>query len=282
MSLRALAGMALLPALFLAGCGGGGDKTQSRSEVIQKANAICRQATADARAYTTGRASPEGAVQVRAALQKDVDIAKATVTKLDALDPAEEQKADFDHYVSGVKAIADGNQRFIQAIGNGDTAGVKAGSDAAVQGAAQAKKGADAYGLDDCPAQTVSALFAQQQKDKAQSIAAAQDPIGSWSGRVTQFGPGSRRAHYRAFMTVRDVNTLGARAGTVNYPAFPCAGDIRLVARRANRFTFLEHITAHPATCPSGGRISTAVNSGTMAWRWVRKDIVVLGTLHRG
>lgn len=159
--------------------------------------------------------------------------------------------------------------------------GAKEASAAAVESAGKAKKGADAYGLDDCPYQTVSVQFLQKDKAAAEKVAAAQDPIGSWSGTVTQFGPGSKRAHYRVFMTIRNVNTVGARAGAIDYPAFPCGGNLQLVSRRGNRFTFLEHITSHPNTCPSGGHISSTVNSGTMAWRWVRKDIVVTGTLRR-
>jgi hypothetical protein len=272
--------LALL-ALPLAACGGGGAKTQSRADVVPKANAICRQAGAQAKSYAADRPGPVGSVQVRAALQKDVDIASAAARQLRALDPAEEQKADFDRFVAGVEGIAAGDRRFIRGIHDNDHAGIAAGSAAAVAAAARAKKGADAYGLDDCPYEPVSVRFSRQAKAAALRVAAAQDPIGRWTGRVTQFGPGSKRYHYGAIMTVRNVNTVGALAGAISYPSFPCAGELRLTGRRANRFAFLEHITAHATSCPSGGRITSTVSSGRMAWRWVRKDIVVLGTLTR-
>lgn len=275
----AFTALALL-SLLLAACGGGA-KTQSRSDVVTAADTICRQADREVRSYTAGRAGPVGSVQVRAALQKDVDVADAAVRKLRQLDPAEEQRADFERFVSGLDGIAVGDRRFIKAIRDNDKAGIAAGSAAAVSAAGKAKKGADAYGLGDCPYEPVSVRFSRQAKAAAERVAAAQDPIGAWTGKVTQFGPGSKRYHYRAIMTVRNVNTVGAPAGAISYPSFPCAGDLRLTGRHANRFVFLEHITSHPKTCPSGGRITSTVRSGSMEWRWVRRNIVVLGTLTR-
>ena len=269
-----------LVSLILAGCGGG-DKQQSRSDVITAANAICRQAAAQTQSYTTGRSAPDGDVQVRAALQKEVDIADAAVKQLEALDPTEEQKADFVRFVNGVRGIATGDREFITAIANQDKPAVAKGSAAAVDALSKAKKGADAYGLDDCPYPPISARFGNQSRAAAERVAAAQDPIGSWSGPVTQYGPGSKRYHYRAIMTVRNVNTVGARAGSIRYPSFPCGGVLQLTRRHANRFVFIEHITSNPKTCPSGGRITSTVRSGTMEWRWVRKTIVVLGNLER-
>lgn len=276
---RALAATALLPLLLLSACGDGGDDTQSRSEVIQKANAICRQATTQAKAYTADRSAPQGQVQVRAALQEDVDIANATVKRLEALKPAEEQKADFERFVSGLQGIAAGDAQFVKAIDDGSA--IKQASDDAVAAAGKSKQGAQAYGLDDCPAQTVSSEFGAKQKAAAVAIAAASDPIGAWTGRVTQFGPGSKTYHYRVLMTIRDVNTIGKKSGLIGYPSFPCAGYIQLTGRSRNRFIFREHIDSNQDKCPSGGRITTIVDSGTMEWRWVRNGLVVNGTLKR-
>lgn len=128
----------------------------------------------------------------------------------------------------------------------------------------------------------MSVALARKTEALAKQIAASRDPIGSWSGKVTQVGANGKRYHYTALMTVRDVNTVGARAGTIRYPAFPCGGTLTLLAQSKNRFVFRENITAGRQRCPTGGQITSIVTSGRMAWHWARANLTVDGTLIRG
>jgi hypothetical protein len=270
---RALLALALLAAP-VAACGG--DDGQSRSEVIEQANAICDRASERAGRYAKDRSPPRGEAQVRAALAADVRIADRAVRELRDLDPGEEKRADFDRLVSGLRGISEGNRAFIRAIDErGD---VGAANDQTLAAARRAKKAADAYGLDACPYETVSVKFGEAQEE---AVAEEQDPLGTWSGTVVQYGPGRSRPGYPAVMQIRDVSAPGAPAGSIEYPTYPCGGDLRLLRSRANRYVFRERITSNRGRCTTGGRITSTVIGDRMSWRWVRGRVEVLGTLRR-
>jgi hypothetical protein len=290
-----------LAALLLTGCGSGGGGSSgaatkqpappagpTQAQIVAAADAICGQADVAAQSFTSGRPAPSTLPQVLLAVTTDRDIADAAVAKLARLTPPAAHRAAFEQFVSGIRGLSAGDAQFLAGLTEINKTVESQGAAAAATAAATAAQGADAYGLIGCPFTTVAEKFrartqATEHRNRiaAEKVAAAQDPIGAWSGRVTQYGPGPKRYHYAADMVVRDVNRIGARAGSIAYPAFPCGGYLQLAHRHANRFVFVEHITQHPHACPSGGRITSTVHSGTMHWHWERRNLVVRGTLER-
>lgn len=273
---------ATVSVLLLAACGSESkDSTLSRAEAVKEANAICREATTAITAYVADTAAPSGDAATIAALEQDVNTANTMSKKLDALRLPDEQRADFDRFTQGVRDFAESNGTFITAIKGKDRRGVVVGSDGAVKAGKLAEDAAKAYGLTDCPPPTTATAFANKDKAPAPEEAPAVDPIGSWSGTVTQVNADGKRYRYEAFMTVTGVSDVGAVSGTVRYPSFPCSGNIIYLRSDGDRFFFRERITAREDKCPSGGRIRATVSGDQMAWRWLRGTIKVAGILKR-
>jgi hypothetical protein len=273
---RWLLALAVTPLVTLAACGSG-DKGQSRSDMIANANGVCDRAERKSEDYARERSSPQGQDQVRAALEADIRIADQAAKELDALDPGAEQKADFERYVAALRGMSAGNREFVQAIGSNDSAGLRDARLHTVEQTGRAKRAAVAYGLDACPYKNVAVQFA----NAADAQKANRDPLGTWSGNVIQYGPGEHRSRYRTVMTVRDVSVAGGPAGSIDYPSFPCAGDLQFQGSKGNRYSFRERITSNAKKCTTGGRITATVAGERMGWRWVRGGVEVLGTLRR-
>jgi hypothetical protein len=292
-------------ALLLTACGGGATRHApqpasatpapasaqagpTQAQIAAAADAICGQADIAAQNFVVSRSAPSTLTQVLLAVSTDRDIADAAVAKLTRLHPPPVDRVAFEQFVSAIRGLGAGDAQFLAGLTEVDKTVENQGAAAVATAGAAATRGADAYGLRGCPFDTIAQRFLTQtraaqlrKRDAAEKVAAARDPVGTWTGDVTQNGPGNKRYHYGADMIVRDVNRIGARAGSIAYPAFPCSGYLQLAGRHANRFVFVEHITQHPHTCPSGGRITSTIHSGTMHWHWERRGLVVKGTLTR-
>jgi hypothetical protein len=108
----------------------------------------------------------------------------------------------------------------------------------------------------------------------APTVLLAQGLGGSFEGEVTQNDPPG---------TYTVQMELYGSAGSINYPSFPCSGELTFERTDGTTYWYRERITRRPDLCVNGGLISIrrhALGGDTnWEWRWVLGDQVVRGVL---
>jgi hypothetical protein len=102
----------------------------------------------------------------------------------------------------------------------------------------------------------------------------AQGLGGSFEGDVTQNDPPG---------TYTVQMELYGSMGSINYPSFPCSGELALERTDGSTYWYREHITRGTDRCVDGGLISirrhTLGGETNWEWRWVKGDQEVRGVL---
>jgi hypothetical protein len=254
-----------------AGCGGDED---DQGDVLADAGSICREGTSEAEEFAQSNALPTAPDEVNGALEAEQQIARRVASRLERLE-APDEGGDFEDFVSTQRRSASLYGDQIAASEAGDPAAFGAASERLLAEFESAKRSATAAGIADCPYTPISVVYAEGGPD-GQAAAVG----GTWTGPVTQYGPGSRTSRYPVEIAITD-DTPGAVAGTIAYPTLPCAGELRLSRASAPRYVFRERIVSGRGRCFDGGTVSVAVSGSEMTWRWVGSGAEALGRLVR-
>ena len=115
--MRARAVISLLVVLPLAGCGGG----LSKSELVSKGDAICKRVNDQ----VAKEPEPKTAKDLQALAEKTVEISDPAIDDMEALEPPDELKKDFDAFVASLKKQRDLTKEIGDAAGAGDTAKIQ-------------------------------------------------------------------------------------------------------------------------------------------------------------
>jgi hypothetical protein len=114
--MRAHAAVAVL-IVPLAACGGG----LSKSELVAKGDAICKRVNA----AVAKQPEPKTAADLQKLAEKTVKLSDPAIKDMEALQPPDELKADFDKFVASLKQQRDLTRQIGDAAGNGDTAKIQ-------------------------------------------------------------------------------------------------------------------------------------------------------------
>jgi len=258
-------------------CGGGDDDNgQSGGDPVAKANRICRNATSRAGSYARTHPSPKKASEVDVALQADSAIADDLAAKLGSIDAS--KGSDLARFVAAERESASLSPQEVAAAAARDPKRLVAAGERLLAVTGRAKTAAEGAGLSDCPSQPVSVFYARSSGGPPSQDTG--DARGTWTGGLTQYGPGDTTSRYRVRMTIRAL-TSGAPAGTIAYPSLHCGGKLRLSRASGQRYVFRERITTGRKLCFDGGTIIATVAGDGMSWRWVGTTSEVLGRLKR-
>jgi hypothetical protein len=99
--MRAGAAVLTVALVAAAGCGGDGDDGLSKSELVARADAICK------RTEPPEQKPGKNAAQAKKAAQAQVDYREPIQTDLSKLEPSDEVKADFDKFQSATQKAID-------------------------------------------------------------------------------------------------------------------------------------------------------------------------------
>lgn len=111
--------LALLSALLLAGCGGGGDRL-SRAEFVEQATAICD--SFDQR--VDALAEPQSLEEIETLGQELGEILDEGLAELRELEPPEELEEPYDRYLASGDEVADQLDELVEAAADGNQAAV--------------------------------------------------------------------------------------------------------------------------------------------------------------
>jgi hypothetical protein len=113
-----VAGLALVLALGLAGCGGDGDDRLSREEYVEQATALCD----DAEDRLRQLGSPQSIEELEAYAGEAQTVAGDTVAELRELTPPESLEDGLDRYIERVEEVIGMLDELEQAAASGDAA----------------------------------------------------------------------------------------------------------------------------------------------------------------
>ena len=255
----------------------GGDDQLSRAEVVAEASAACEQATGEAQSYAERNQPPADQTEVAAALDVEARIGEGAVRVLRELRPDEDAEAGFDEFLDAQAEAVEGTADAQAAAAAGDVERLDEANAAVLAATTQAKRAADEYGLEGCPASPVSVFYAGSGPTAEDGGAVAS---GTWSGEVTEVAASGESNTYTVTMTIAPDPQPGEIAGTIEYPTIPCDGEIRLSQQAGNVYTFDEQILRGVSTCGRGGVITASIDGDTMDWRW--EDPAGSGTVVSG
>ena len=125
-----------------------------------------------------------------------------------------------------------------------------------------------------------TATTSSASSSSSASSASTHDPVGLWSGRVTQHGPGAYKTSYDVLMKVVGRRP-GDIVGRIGYAPLNCAGELALISVHGASYVYRERILVGRKQCTSGGTIYTTVSGNSMSWRWVAGGVTVRGVLGR-
>jgi hypothetical protein len=132
-----------------AGCGSSKQQL-SATELVQRADAICRNEQAK---FAQIQGHPPANARVAADQTKElIDVAQSASSDLRALEPPERLSAPYDAYLGARDAAVEQMERGQDAADNGDSSGYSAAQAAAARGAHRRQKLAAALGLKVCGA----------------------------------------------------------------------------------------------------------------------------------
>ena len=114
--MRAHAAVAVL-VVPLAACGGG----LSKSELVAKGDAICKRVNTQ----IAKEPDPKSIDDLKRLADKTVAISDPAIKDMDALEPPDELKTDFDKFVASLRKQRDLTQQIGDAAGKGDTAKIQ-------------------------------------------------------------------------------------------------------------------------------------------------------------
>ena len=115
--MRAHAAVALLLLLSVAGCGGG----LSKGELVAEGDKICKRVNEQ----IAKEPEPKDAAGLEQLAQKTVEISDPAIEDMEALEPPDDLKADFDKFVASLKQQRDLTKKIGEAAGSGDTAEIQ-------------------------------------------------------------------------------------------------------------------------------------------------------------
>ena len=105
---------------------------------------------------------------------------------------------------------------------------------------------------------------------------------GTWSGTGTQRNPELTYPVSIALSKATVHPALGVVVGTVNYPSFPCGGQLGLIAVTADEVRLAERLTSGLEGCTDQGRVTLARRSETRLfylWTFPNDPMAVTGQL---
>jgi hypothetical protein len=303
MARRVLAGSLIAVALpTLAACGDDESKrTLSKPEVIREANHICTDALDKSRGYASSHTQPSNAKEVAAALDETIKNEEPAVAELKKLRPPDEDRQVFEDFLSEEEAALTANreQRF---------AAARLESDEFTRLAARVKyhiirirSHADRYGIDSTKCARVAFPFSppetaasgsntpapseqSQTTEPPQNEQQQSEPTsvkGSWTGNGTQVTRSREQSSYPIRLTIRRL-AVGAVAGTIDYPTFPCGGLVRLLRGIGDRYVLREDIRYGRRKCDRDGTIVITLSGSRLNFRWSRYGTVVQARLAPG
>jgi len=135
----AIAALLSVAAVTAAGCGGSSSDQLSQSDLVAKANAICKQVVADIGAATDAQD-----------WDKVRTVGEDGVSKLKDLTPPDDLKDKYDAYLAAQTASLAATEPIIAALKAGDQAKAKSLATAAGTANAKADAAATAAGLTEC------------------------------------------------------------------------------------------------------------------------------------
>ena len=99
---------------------------------------------------------------------------------------------------------------------------------------------------------------------------------GSWTGTVTQEGPGDERSTYPMKMRLR------GNAGTIDYPSLACGGKLTYLGLRDGMYRYRETLTYGLKECIDGGLVTLTINGRSLSWVWQLDDVQARALLDPG
>ena len=107
----------LLLLLLLAGCGGG----LSKSELVAEGDKICSRVNKE----IAKEPDPKSAADLERLAQRTVEISDPAIEDMEALEPSDDVKKDFDAFVASLKEQRDLTKQIGEAAGAGDNAKIQ-------------------------------------------------------------------------------------------------------------------------------------------------------------
>jgi hypothetical protein len=139
--MRAHAAVALV-VVPLAACGGG----LSKSELIAKGDAICKRVND----RIAKEPEPKSIADLQRLAAKTVAVSNPAIKQMDALEPPDELKADFDKFVASLKQQRDLTKQIGDAAAKGDTAKIQEIGTEAGKAQAEYRKLSTKIGFKEC------------------------------------------------------------------------------------------------------------------------------------
>lgn len=144
-----IAAGAAVGALALAGCGGGGDKTLSKSELDSKGNAICK-AGDEKIAKVPQPSGLEDTAAVGAYFKAILPLGRQFIDDLEALKPPKDLKSDYDSFIASNRTTQHTVEQLITAADANDKAKVSSLIDSSETKGKATDAKATALGLTEC------------------------------------------------------------------------------------------------------------------------------------
>jgi hypothetical protein len=140
--MRAHAAVAALLVLPLAACGGG----LSKAELVKKGDAICKRVNDQ----VAKQQEPTNAADLAALAKQTVKLSDPAIKDMDALEPPDELKKDFDAFVASLKKQRDLTKQIGDAAGKGDTVKIQEIATEAQKAQTKYQQLADKIGFKEC------------------------------------------------------------------------------------------------------------------------------------
>jgi hypothetical protein len=140
--MRAHAAVAALLVLPLAACGGG----LSKSELVSKGDAICKRVND----RVAKEPEPVNAEDLEKLAKRTVEISDPAIDDMEALEPPDELKEDFDKFVASLKKQRDLTEQIGEAAGAGETAKIQSVASEAQKAQEEYRKLSDKIGFKEC------------------------------------------------------------------------------------------------------------------------------------
>ncbi len=303
--------------LGLAACGDDGDD-RAGATTTTKGPLSGKALAAAADAACTAHDAPEPAtsdivpfdrfVELKAPYAGDERRARAAATALKRIDAASVERQDLKNLADVIRVIA----VFDEVAGDaGNVVEFGAVAPRVVNSYKVAFKYADAIGAKACPPLPESGAYVAAVKQAREEgrpapplpkgdaapdgesapVENATTVLGSWRGKVTQYGPGEQRARYVVELDVASI-IPGEDGGRSSYPRYDCDGALRTSSgsRDETVAVFREEIVRGKKRCYGNQvatvRVQLSGSGDRLAWRWRGRStkgtpIEALGTLRR-
>lgn len=138
----------VLAVATLLGCRGGGGDALSKREFVARANRICEKS--NARVAQVRPPSPTDATAVADAIDRVVEVQRASLRDLRGLEPPERDEPGVDHWLDSVDAALDEMTVVERAVRRGDQVRADEANERGDTLAEEAEAFADAYGIVAC------------------------------------------------------------------------------------------------------------------------------------